>query len=171
MRRSALVLACLLVAAFSLSACGDKTVTSTDTSGNVSTRTVPDVKFAKTKFVLHTGLAIGAFKRYIATPFANGEFKKGSPKRKRTIAKAVAAGAFVAHELKQARDAALSDDKLRGIGDKLGSVGDQLKGLLPSLATGALSGGSVSSILGGLGGISSAAGALGLPIKERSPTL
>lgn len=171
MRRLSLLACLLTLAAVSLAACGDKTVTTTNDAGAVSTRTVPDVRFAKTKFVLHTGLAIGAFKRYIANPLRDGGFRKGSPKRKRTIAKAVLAGAFVTHELRQARDAALSDDKLRGLGDRLGSVSEQLKLLLPTLVGGSLNPSSVSGILKGFGGISAAASALGAPVKERAPTL
>ena len=171
MRRISLLACLVLLSATVLSACGSKTVTSTDSAGNVSTKTVPNVHFAKTKFVLHTGLAIGAFKRYIANPLQDGGFGKGSPKRKRTIAKAVIAGGFILHELKQARDAAQSDDKLRGLGDKLGNVTDKLKAMVPSFASGNLDAGAVTGVLGGFGGISSAADALGATIKERAPAL
>ena len=171
MRRSSLLFCLIVLCATELSACGSKTVTATDPAGNLTTRTVANVHFAKTKFVLHTGLAIGAFKRYIANPLQDGGYGKGSPKRKRTIAKAVIAGGFILHELKQARDAAQSDDKLRGLGDKLGNVSDKLKAMVPSFATGNLDAGAVSGVLGGFGGISSAASALGATIKEHAPAL
>ena len=85
MRRPLALIACLavLVPAALLSGCGSdsKTVTTTNASGQTTTRTVPDVKFAKTKFVLHTGLAIGAFRRYIYKPWKAGKFQKGADGR------------------------------------------------------------------------------------------
>ena len=89
---------------------------------------MPDVKFAKTKFVLHTGLALGAFRRYIYKPWKAGKLKKGADGRVVALAKAAAAGAFTAHELGSARDAALSDDRLRGLGDRLTTLTDNVKG-------------------------------------------
>src|SRR5579871_5950614 len=53
--------------------------------------------FPKTKFVLHAGLAFGAFHRYIYKPFKAGSFT--GPDKVKTIAKAAIAAAFVYHEL------------------------------------------------------------------------
>src|SRR5688572_18801113 len=108
----------LLLAAVALSlavaGCGDDTKVVTDeVNGEAVTRTVADVKFAKTKFVLHAGLAAGAFKRYILDPYQEGRFKAGAEKRKRTFVKAAIAGAFAVHEFKSARRAAESSDVLR----------------------------------------------------------
>ncbi|NJP22859.1 hypothetical protein FLW53_01280 [Microbispora sp. SCL1-1] len=66
------------------------------TGGNVK-------KFAKTRFALHAGLALGAFHRYIYKPLRSGGFKAGADKRKRTIAKAAIAGVFALHQLKVAK--------------------------------------------------------------------
>jgi hypothetical protein len=57
----------LLVGALALAGCGNatKTVSSTGADGQVTTQTVPNVHFAKPKFVLHAGLASGAIHRYI----------------------------------------------------------------------------------------------------------
>ena len=88
------LLAVLLPAALLASGCGKdtKTVTATNASGQTTTRTVPDVKFAKTKFVLHTGLAIGAFRRYIYKPWKAGTLKQGADGRTAALVKAAAAG-------------------------------------------------------------------------------
>lgn len=132
------LVALLAVLALVASGCGDdtKAVTDKDSSGNEVVRTVPDVKFAKTKFVLHAGLGAGAVKRYIVDPYQEGQFKKGADKRKRTIVKAAIAGAFAVREFKLARNAALSSDVLRKrlVGpldkmiDQLGSATDVFKG-------------------------------------------
>lgn len=55
--------------------------------------------FAKTKFLLHAGLAFGAFHRYIYKPFKNGGFTPVSS-HKLAIVKAGAAGLFAYHEIK-----------------------------------------------------------------------
>jgi hypothetical protein len=134
---------CLSVAlALLLGACGDddtKTVTEKSSSGGVTTRTVPDVRFAKTKFLVHSGLAFGAFHRYILKPYRAGKLKKGAPGRTKALIKAGVAGAFAAHEIGQARRAALSDDTLRPLVSRL----DRLAARLGPLAT-ALKGGSLS---------------------------
>ena len=105
-RRSvALVLVVVLgFAVASLAACGDdtKVVTDTGSNGQTTTQTVPDINFAKTKFVLHSGLAFGAFHRYIYKPFKEGKFRSGAPGRRRTFVKAGLAGAFAYHELRVA---------------------------------------------------------------------
>ena len=117
--------------------CGDKTKTVTEkgANGQTTTRTVPDVHFAKTKFLLHSGLAFGAFHRYILKPYRAGKFKKGASGRTKALVKAGVAGVFAVHELKQARRAALSDDRLRplvsridGLVGRLGPLASRLKG-------------------------------------------
>lgn len=73
-------------------------------------------RFAKTRFALHAGLALGAFYRYIYKPLQSGGFKAGAEKRKRTFAKAAAAGLFTLHELKVARRFALANPTMcRGV--------------------------------------------------------
>ncbi|GAA4186112.1 hypothetical protein GCM10022252_17570 [Streptosporangium oxazolinicum] len=69
-------------------------------------------RFAKTRFALHAGLALGAFYRYIYKPLQSGGFKAGAEKRKRTFAKAAVAGLFTLHELRVARRFALANPTL-----------------------------------------------------------
>ena len=61
------------------------------------------IHFAKTKFVLHAGLAFGAFHRWIYKPFKAGELSHPF-RHKLVFVKALAAGAFVLHEVKLARE-------------------------------------------------------------------
>jgi hypothetical protein len=131
---------CIFAVSLVFASCGDdtKTVTETTASGQVTTRTVPDVKFAKTKFVIHGGLAYGAFHRYVYKPYKAGSFKKGAPKRKRSIAKAAVAGAFTLNELRLMRNAALSDDKLRPLADRISKIVPTLAALATTFKGGGL---------------------------------
>ena len=170
MRRPLALLACLAVllpSALLAPGCGDdtKTVTATDASGQTTTRTVPDVKFAKTKFVLHTGLAVGAFRRYIYKPWKAGTFQQGADGRTAALVKAAAAGAFTANELRLARNAALSDDRLRGLGDKLGGLTKQAQSLVPGFNDGNFSAGDIGVLAAELGGVTALAKTLGVDVK------
>ena len=163
-----LALVALLSVMLVASGCGSKTktVSSTGSDGQVTTATVPDVKFAKTKFVLHAGLAFGAFHRYILKPYKAKSFKKGAPGRTKALVKAGAAGLFAAHELKVANNAALSDDRLRPLAQKV----DGLSGRLTSLAGGLKSGNfSPTALLGAAGAVTalgSQSGGVGAKIKD-----
>ncbi len=94
------------------------------TSGNTKA-------FAKTRFALHSGLALGAFHRYVYKPTKNGTFAKGAPKRTRSFAKAAVAGVFTVHELKVAKRFALANPTLcnsvQSISDKFNSLTGKLK--------------------------------------------
>ena len=171
MRRPIVVLTlCLALAgAFLASGCGKKTVTTTGANGQVSTRTVPNVHFAKTKFLLHTGLALGSVKRWIVTPYTSGALAQGAPGRKKALVKAAAAGAFAVNELRLARNAALSDDKLRPLADKLTALIDQAKSVLPSLATGSLNPTKLAGVAASAASITTLAKKLGAPITEQTP--
>lgn len=168
-----LLLSAVLALAFLVGCGGDKTktVTVTNSDGSKITREVPDVKFAKTKFVLHAGLAFGAFRRYIYKPYQAGGFKKTAPKRKRTIVKAALAGAFAVRELKLARRAALSDDKLRPVADAMAKPLDQLGNLTSLFQGGSFNPAAILGTSGALGALGKAASGAGATIKDRSAPL
>ncbi|MCW2882772.1 MAG: hypothetical protein JWQ95_6872 [Sphaerisporangium sp.] len=88
--------------------------------------------FAKTRFALHAGLALGAFHRYIYKPLRSGGFNAGAEKRTRTFLKAAVAGAFALHELKVAKGFAVANPTLckavEGVSSKFTSLTDKLKG-------------------------------------------
>jgi hypothetical protein len=88
-------------------------------------------RFAKTRFALHAGLALGAFHRYIYKPLRSGGFKAGAEKRKRTFLKAAVAGAFALHELKVAKGFAIANPTLckavEGVSAKFASLTGKLK--------------------------------------------
>lgn len=161
-----LVVLCLALA----TGCGNATkeVTSTGPGGQVTTQTVPDVKFAKTKFVLHTGLAFGAFHRYILKPYQAGAFKKGAPKRKRSLVKAGAAGLFAVHELKLARNAALSDDRLRPLAQKVSGLTDKLGGLASAFQGGSFNPTAILGAAGAATALGSDSKGAGAEVKDRA---
>jgi hypothetical protein len=169
MRRPLATVLALLALAAPLAACGTKTITTTGANGQVTTRKVPNVHFAKTKFVLHMGLAFGAFHRYIYKPAQAGTFKSGADGRVRAFAKAGAAGLFIVHELKEAHKDALSDDKLRPLADKIGNLGATLGGLGASLKRGSFDANAIASGAGAVSSLASASNGLGAGIKDLAP--
>jgi hypothetical protein len=144
----------LVIAALALAGCGTKTVTSTGSNGQVTTQTVKNVHFSNTKFLLHMGLAFGAFHRYIYKPLRDGALRSGAPGRIRVLLKGAAAAAFVVHELRLAHEDALSSDQLRPLANKLDSLTARISGLIAGLKNGSASPAAIS-------GASSATNALG----------
>jgi hypothetical protein len=161
----------LVVFAGSLAGCGTKTVTQTAANGAVTTRTVPNVHFAKTKFVLHMGLAFGAFHRYIYGPWKSGAFRAGAKGRVKAILKAGTAALFAAHELKTARDDALSDDHLRPLAEKVEALLGRLTSLGSSLKRGSLNPAELLGAAGAVSSLGAASSGVGAAIKEVAPAL
>ncbi|MFF0577462.1 hypothetical protein ACFY19_10420 [Streptosporangium saharense] len=89
-------------------------------------------RFAKTRFALHAGLALGAFHRYIYKPLRSGGFKEGADKRKRTFVKAAIAGLFALHELKVAKRFAEANPTLcravQSVSNSFAALTNKLKG-------------------------------------------
>lgn len=143
--------------------CGTTTTTTTNAAGQVTT--VCHTSFAKTKFLLHSGLAFGAFHRYIYRPYRAGAFRKGAPGRAKALVKAGASAVFAYHELKvAANDAKCDGPALRRLGGSLsGVLGalQQLRALKAASGLGAI--GTAGALLDKLGRDSSHQGA---PIKD-----
>ena len=176
MNRAATILAvvlALLPAALAASGCGSstKTIAETGANGLLTTATVPSVHFAKTKFVLHMGLAFGAFHRYIYKPFKAGAFRSGAGGRVKALAKAAAAALFAVHELRKANEDALSDAHLRPLAQKIDGLGTSLGSLGGSLKGGAADVGQIASAAGSVGALSAASGGLGVAIRDLAPNL
>jgi hypothetical protein len=166
MLKSASLLASL---ALSLGAvgCGSsaKVTTSTNAQGKTALVCSGRVHFAKAKFVLHSGLAFGAFHRYILKPYRTGTFKKDAAGRTKALVKAGASALFAYHELKVARtDAVCDGPRLRQLADTVSGALAALNSLR-SLKTGAGLGaiGAASQALDQLGGQAAAGGA---PVKD-----
>jgi hypothetical protein len=175
--RRIVALALVVVLGFAvagLAACGDdtKVVTDTGSNGQATTRTVPDIHFAKTKFVLHAGLAFGAFHRYIYKPFKEGKFKSGAPGRRKTFIKAGLAGAFAYHELRVARKDALASDTLRRhLVPLLDTLTSKFNLITTALKGGSLGSGAVLGAEAALNALKDRAAGDGAEIKDRSAPL
>jgi hypothetical protein len=101
--RRLIALALIAMIALVGAGCGSKAGTSSGSAPNApATQTTPSTHFAKTKFVLHAGLAFGAFHRYIYKPFKAGKFSGGLLHHKLATVKAALAAAFAYHEVKLA---------------------------------------------------------------------
>ncbi|MBV9213326.1 MAG: hypothetical protein JOZ25_06735 [Actinobacteria bacterium] len=135
MRRLIVILVVLSLALVA-AGCGSKSSSSSSSSQSTTATTASTGKthLAKTKFVVHAGLAFGAFHRYIYKPFKEGKFSGGLTHHKLAVVKAAAAAAFAYHEtklaLKDARSSKVLSKALApllALQTKLGSLRDGLK--------------------------------------------
>lgn len=186
MRRTPL-LAVLVSLAVLLTGCGAKsstTGTGTTSSGTVATApaTAPGstagsatgstqcptsntTSFAKTKFVLHTGLAFGAFHRYVYKPFKAGSFKSGTSGRIKTILKAGAAALFIKREVRLASEDVKANPTLcKTLAAPLAKVGDGISGAISKLKGGDTS--AIEDLNSTISGAKDAAGKQGAAITE-----
>ncbi len=168
-----LLAALLLATTLAVAGCGSatKTVSSTGANGQVTTQTVPNVHFAKTKFLLHTGLALGAIHRYIYKPLRNGALRRGAPGRLKVLLKGALAAIFAVHELRLAHNDALSSDLLRPVANKIDSLGRKLSGLVAGLRSGTVDPAALLSASGAANALTSASSGIGVGIKDLSTSL
>ncbi|MCC5581529.1 hypothetical protein IMZ11_38595 [Microtetraspora sp. AC03309] len=126
------------------------------------------MRFAKTRFALHAGLALGAFHRYVYKPLRGGGFEAGAEKRKRAFVKAAVAGAFALHQLKVAKGFAVGNPTLckavEAASDRFTSLADKLKG---GTATNA----DVEAGKASMDGLQRDATNTGYPFKEQNVTI
>jgi hypothetical protein len=99
------------------------------------------IAFAKTKFVAHTGLAFGAFHRYLYKPFQAGTFNKGASGRIAAFVKGGLAALFVKREVRLASEDVKANPTLcKAIAAPLGKIGDTVQAAFDKLKTGDASG-------------------------------
>ncbi|WP_157570606.1 hypothetical protein [Microtetraspora malaysiensis] len=145
------------------------TPTSTDAEYTGACPTGGNAKrFAKTRFALHAGLALGAFHRYIYKPLRAGGFQAGAEKRKRTFVKAAVAGAFALHQLKVAKGFAVANPTLcksvEGVTGHFTHLTDRLKSGTATPADLDASKSSIDALQGH-------AGQTGYPFKEQNVSI
>ena len=93
--------------------------------------------FAKTKFVLHAGLAFGAFHRYLYKPYQAGTFKSGAHGRISAFLKAGLAALYIKREVRLASaDVAANPTLCKAIGAPLRSIGDTIQSAVSKLKGG-----------------------------------
>jgi hypothetical protein len=160
----------LLAAAVLLVLCGcggAEVTTTTNAQGKRELVCQGRVHFARTKFLLHSGLAFGAFHRYILKPYRAGTFRRGAAGRRRALVKGAAAALFAVHELKVARNDAVCDGAT--LHRLAGSVSRALAALSPLQALKAGGGlGAIATAIGAFDRLGAAASQNGAPIKDLS---
>jgi hypothetical protein len=126
-------------------------------------------KFAKTRFIANAGLAAGAFKRYIYTPYRNGSFKSGAKGQKRAIVKAAAAGLFTLDQLRRAKANVQADPGLcKVLSAPLTHLTAVLGGLVAKLKRGEVDPTDIGSASGALEATRGAAGNAGAGFKDKN---
>lgn len=123
------------------------------------------VAFAKTKFVLHTGLAFGAFHRYLYKPFQAGSFNKGASGRIAAFIKGGLAALFVKREIRLASEDVKANPTLcKAIAAPLGKIGDTVQAAFDKLKTGDASG--ITDANSAVAAVEATSAKDGVPITE-----
>jgi hypothetical protein len=169
MRSRLILIATIGVLAVSLTACGSSNSSSSASGGSPAAgSSTSTTHFAKTKFVLHAGLAFGAFHRWIYKPAKAGELSH--PFRHPLVAtKAALAAAFTYHELKLALADAQADPTLSKLVAPITALQNKLHGVEGSVKSGGTSAADASSLDGAVSSIKSQAASDGQTISEQEP--
>jgi hypothetical protein len=128
---------------------------------------VGSARLPKTRFLLHAGLAFGAFHRYMLKPLKNGGFTAGSSSRTKTFVKAALAGAFVVREIIQMDKFANADKTLCKIVPNIDGVNTALSSLIAKLKGSTATDADLTSVSSTFDSLQSQAGSLGTTIKDR----
>ena len=165
MRRLTVLLAVLGMLSLGLTACGGSDSTNT-TTASTTCPTDNTKAFPKTRFVADVGLIAGSFHHWIWKPYRAGKFKKGADGRTFAIVKAVAAAAFIKHEIGNARDNVRADPTLcKTIGGALDKLASAFDSVSSKIRGGDF--GSLLTINGLIGTVTSAMGSNGMKVTEK----
>lgn len=170
LRRSAVLFALIACfAAAGVAGCGSSSSSSASSASTATTSqassSTATTRLPTAKFVLHMGLAGGAFHRYIYKPFKAGAF--GKPlSHKASLAKAALATLFIYHELKLAAQDAKQSKVLAPLFAPLEALSAKISGLRHQLVGGKYSGADINAIQAGGGQIVMGAGAKGVNVPD-----
>ena len=159
----------LVIAALAVAGCGS----SSGSSSNATTSAAATTASAQTgsggvsaaKFVLHTGLAFGAFHRYIYKPIKAGALQNPLS-HKLAVLKATAAATFMVHEIKLAVAAAQGSPALMKLVAPLSALA---AGVKSAVASGTVSPTTLATGNSVVESIKSQAAGAGATIVERTP--
>lgn len=169
-RHIALVTALLVALVLALAGCGSSASSSASSASSGTASTTTSTKFAKTKFVLHAGLAFGAFHRYIYKPLQAGDFSQPL-QHKATLVKAGIAGLYIVHELKLALADAQADPTLSKLVSPLTDLQSKLSSLVSGIKSGHPDVSGLTSANGAISSISSLASGAGQSIIQQIPAI
>jgi hypothetical protein len=160
------VLSTLLLA---VAGCGSASSSSSSAAGASSTVTNGQIEHAKAKFVLHAGLAFGAFHRWISQPAKAGDFAHPLS-HKLALLDAALAGTFVYHELKLALQDAQADPTLSKLVSPITALQNKVSGLSSNIKAGNASPATVNDANGTIASIKQQSASAGQPITEQVPS-
>jgi hypothetical protein len=129
---------------------------------------VGSARLPKTRFLLHAGLAFGAFHRYILKPLQAGAFSAGATSRVKSFLKAAVAGAFIIREVLQMDKFANADKTLCKIVPNIDGISTALSGFVAKLWGGTATAPDLSNLSSTFDTVQSQAGSLGATIKDRA---
>ncbi|NMH95734.1 hypothetical protein [Pseudonocardia acidicola] len=139
-------------------------------SAGAGCQQVNSVSFDKTKFVLHAGLAFGAFHHFIYTPYKNGSFAAGAHGRTAALVKAGLAGAFTVHELNIAKQDAESDPHLCKLVAPFDEASAGLSGLAAKIKDGTAGPQDLDKVNGQVTTLQQGSAANGVPVPDQVPS-
>lgn len=121
--------------------------------------------FAKTKFVLHAGLAFGAFHRYLYKPLKAGTFKSGAHGRISAFIKAGLAALYIKREVRLTyADVKANPTLCKAVAGPLRSIGDSVQGAVSKLKSGDTSG--ITGLESAVGAVESKSASNGATVQE-----
>ena len=170
MRYRIALLAVLAVLGLALVGCGSSS-SSSSSAGSAPAATgstTGHVPLAKTKFVLHLGLAFGAFHRWIYKPAKAGTLRHPF-EHPLTAAKAALAATFVYHELKLALADAQADPTLSKLVSPITALQNRFHSLSGSVKSGGASAAQASGLDSTVSSIKAQSAGAGQPITEQTP--
>ena len=163
--RAATIWMAIVLTAAVLAGCGAGTTSTT--SGGAGASSTSTTHLAKTKFVLHAGLAFGAFHRYIYKPYKEGTFSGGLLHHKLATLKAALAAAFAYHEVKLALQDARSSKLLSKALGPLLALQTKLGTLTSGLKHGNVDSSAITSANADTSQTSKAGASAGQPITDQ----
>jgi hypothetical protein len=169
-----LIVAGITALALAMAGCGSSSSSSSASASSSAAATSASTSSAsvsntKAKFVLHAGLAFGAFKHWIYGPAKAGDFAHPTS-HKLTVVKAIAAGALVYHELKLALAAAQADKTLSKLVAPLTALTGKIQSVASGIKSGNVNPSDITSANGAIGSLSSLASGAGAQIKNVVPS-
>jgi hypothetical protein len=171
-RTRVLMIGLVLVGLVSASGCGPSSSSSATNSASASASAVPggacqqvgSVNFDKTKFVLHAGLAFGAFHHFIYAPY-----KVGTLRGVGALAKAGLAGLFTVHELKLAKADAESSPTLCHLAAPFDKASAAISSSTHQIKNGKASSQDIEGLNNDVNAVQRGAAADGVPAPDRVP--
>jgi len=171
MRARVLVVA--LAAVLALAGCGSSSNSSSSSGSTTTPTTTTGGSGGATsvaKFALHSGLAVGAFHRYIYKPLKAGDLSHPLS-HKLTLLKAAAAAAFVVHEVELASAAAKESPRLSKLVAPLNAFGAAIRSAVAAAKGGKVDNGSLDAGETAAQALQSQATSAGASVLEQVPRL